>query len=138
MKYQIMKYKWNMYMKYMKYIWFFLKNNNISQRFENNLISQMHFFNVNVTQYFILFLSTLLSFDLKIVSSLNAFLIILCISKCVSPFSVRAHGPGQLSALHPVFVHESVPRKVSSSWSETCKVHTFTSGARPRRTFQLR
>lgn len=41
----------------------------------------------------------------KIVSSLSAFLIILCISRRASPFSVRAHGSGQLSARHPVFRH---------------------------------
>lgn len=46
-----------------------------------------------------------LSLGTKIVSSLSAFLIILCISRRISPFSVRAYGPGQLSARHPVFRH---------------------------------
>lgn len=105
----------------------------------NNLLSSTFF------RYMLALLATTfyifrsLSFDLKITPSLSAFLIILCISERVSSFSIRAHGLGQLSAQHPVFVHESLlPRKVSSSWSETHKVHTFTSGARPRRTFQLR
>lgn len=45
--------------------------------------------------------------EVKIVSSLSDFLIILCISECISLFSVRAHSPGQLSA-HPGILFSSV------------------------------
>lgn len=107
-------------------------------RDSDNLLSSAYFQCMLTLPATIFYIFRSLSFDLKIAFSLGAFLIIFCISERVSPFSVRAHGSGQLSAQHPVFVHESLPRKVSSSWSETRKVHTFTSGARPRRTFQLR